>query len=138
MPFIVHVQDGLDVEEGADDGRRRGHPPAPFEVKEVFHREVVADVQFQPLGVLGGLFQPRARIGLLYDVIDKQPLTQGSAEGIHHHDFALRIFFFQFPGGDAVAALRPGKPRGEGEHKHVPALFEKFLRKCGFATSAVT
>ena len=124
MPLVVHVQNGLDFEQRADRRRRAADAPAALQVEQIVHREEMADMPFEFLGVVARLFDGRARIRLLHDVIDKKPLPERRAERIHHIHLAVGILFAKLLRRQTIALARAGKPRREGKHEHVFPRFE--------------
>ena len=125
VAFIVHMQHRLHVQRRAQQCRRRADPAAPFQIFQIFHRKPVAEMQFVRFHGVGVLVQAHALVPVLHRQVNKQSLTGGSAQGIHHADLPVRILFrklrrnlFRVFAGHAQAA-------GKGQIQDVLSRFEE-------------
>ena len=85
----------LDGQHGAEQRRGGADAPAPLQVVQIVHREPVAEMGTDLLGISLDLFNGLALFLLLRAEVDEQPLPQRSAQGIHRQNLRLREFTSQ-------------------------------------------
>ena len=119
VALAVHVEHGLHLQHGAEQGRRRGHPAAPLEVVEVVHCEPVADVVLLLLHKVPHLLNGPALALLLDREIDQQALAQGGGPAVHHQDLAVRMGLLDLLGGNAGGLVGGGEAGGEADAEDV-------------------
>ena len=119
MALAVHMEHGLHLQHGAEQGRRRRHPAAPLEVVEVIHREPVADVVLLLLHKVPDLLEGPAPALLLDREVDQQALAQGGGPAVHHQDLAVRIGLLHLLGGDAGGLVGGGEAGGEADAENI-------------------
>ena len=134
MAGVVYMENRLNAQHGAEKGRCRGNPAAPFQVVQIVYGEPVAQMEFVLLEPLVN-FVDRFAVHLHFGgVIGQQPFAHGGGKGIHHVDFPLRIFGGQLFFGHQGALAGAAEARGKGQVQDVlPSLqnrlhpFHKFM-----------
>ncbi len=125
MTGFVHVQDGLDFDNGAQIGTGSRYSAAPLEEHQVIHREPVHDVQpvfFHPLGVL---FQSQTFLPLLQGIVHQQTFAHGGTQAVHNGQLPLRVLFLQLFHSLHTGCVGTAQAAGEGNHQHVLTLVEQ-------------
>ena len=131
VAVVVHIDDGLDVQHGTDDGGGGADAAAALQVAQVVHGDPVADVQLVLLHPGGQLFDGHAGIALVGSVPDQQTLTQSGAEGVDHVDGALGILFLQFVCGDHRGLMGGAQGGSKGQAEDITRIDSKHIDKIG-------
>ena len=124
MPLVVHVEDGLDVQQVPHDGLPRRQASAPAELAQVPHGEPVAEMQAVLLGKRRRLVQGLSLPLFLDGQVHEHPLAQGGAEGVHRDDPGLRELLPQVLGGDGSVVIRPAQAGGKAQVEKVPPALQ--------------
>ena len=125
---LVPLEQGLDVEHGAQQGLRPGNPPPSAEVEQVIHGEQVGDAQAEGEQDVGGLVQAHPLLPQGEGPQDQQPFTQGGGQGVHHAQPALGEFPLQLLGGDAGGLIGGADAGGGADEENVQPRLERRLQ----------
>ena len=117
--LVIDMQDGLDAEDGADHRRRRADAAAATEELQIFHREPVADVQFQILGIVAQGLQIHALALFLRQQVDEKALPQRGAEGIDRVDLAAGVLLHHLAAHVGAHLTGGAEGGGKADVEHI-------------------
>ena len=98
------MQKGLDSGKGSHDRRGFAHSSASVQMEQVVHRKDMHQVLLMRFHPLRCLIQALSRFFQLYRLMYQKPLSQRRAEGVRHHDSAVRALLHDLPGSEAYIA----------------------------------
>ena len=129
VPLVVHMQDGLDVEQRARPGGRLGHASAAEQEHQVIDGEPVGEVELVLLEPVAHLVDrlPGARV--LHRVPDEQPLAAGCRKRIDHVDFTLGELLLQLRGHERKSLVGARQAARERDVEHVAAAAEQLAEE---------
>ena len=117
---------GLDGQHGAEQRRGGVDAAAPLQVVQIVHGEPVAHLAPGLQGEAVDLLQGAALGLFLGAEVDKQPLAQRGAQGIHHQELGLRPGLGQVLGGNNGGLVGGGQGGGEAQAQYVLPLVGGF------------
>ena len=99
--LVVHVQQGTNAQNGADEARRLGHAAALDVEGQVGGEEPVVQMEAVSLGKITNLLNALALITQVGKLIHEKTIAGGSAERINYQNLIVGIFFRKLLSGDA-------------------------------------
>ena len=129
VALVVHVEDRLDLEHGAQHGGGGRDAPSPLQEVQIVHGELVAQAELVGLGPVPDLFDGLPPGPLLGGQIDQQALAQRGAQGVHRVHLPVGVFLPQLVHGDDGGVVGGGQAGREGQDQHIPARLEQGLHR---------
>ena len=119
LALLIALQQGLDLQHGADQRHRAGHAPGLFQEHQIVHHEDLAHVAPQRQKPPGGFRQVQPGMLVFHRPHHQYALAQGRAQGVHQAEFPLGIAFPQLDHGHLGGLVGAGDARGHAHEQYV-------------------
>ena len=124
--LVVQPHNRADVQHGGDGRRRAGHASAAAVKLQLRGEKLVMDLMPVFQRPLRRLFDRTASIAHIGHGIHQKPVARRTAQRIHNHKLARRIFFPQPSGRQHGVADGLGHAASKRKMQHVAALQQVF------------